>query len=413
MAWEYNRDCSCGGCRAFGTGEHVNPPKLASRASHEAAGLEPRCDGRYPVPMHRDEPFPVTYRCGLEAGHQGEHGSGFDSPRPIASPDVNSLQPIAASAERVCLLCGDKESAHTKKEADWRTVPGCTGSYLEAAPPPPACTPLDFTTCSIIELAIRNPNVASYMNEWEGRVTQAEAKVASLSKRTEKHCASCIGGESCWGVYVPTEFAAMHPMKTTERIGPVLIDTSDIAAPPACTGEPGAVWAAPLELDRLADRLEVWAQNEEMIDASFTAHGTDCIKAATILRQPAAPPASDAGARFTVAQVAKAIEAIYAEPVDCSVVSRCLKAVNDLAVAADASNKAPNRRTPAKTTPPIDPVVIRQSDLLDPDAPPMFTAKQVADAAAWVDAYWSNHHELGAMLRDYARLVAERQPEEK
>lgn len=35
-----------------------------------------RCEGRYPVPMKRDEPFDVTYRCGLHQGHLGECGSG-------------------------------------------------------------------------------------------------------------------------------------------------------------------------------------------------------------------------------------------------------------------------------------------------------------------------------------------------
>lgn len=33
-----------------------------------------RCKGRYPVPMPRDEPFPVTYRCGKTNGHAGDHG---------------------------------------------------------------------------------------------------------------------------------------------------------------------------------------------------------------------------------------------------------------------------------------------------------------------------------------------------
>lgn len=35
-----------------------------------------RCDGRYPVPHRRDEPFDVTYRCALTRGHQGPHGNG-------------------------------------------------------------------------------------------------------------------------------------------------------------------------------------------------------------------------------------------------------------------------------------------------------------------------------------------------
>jgi len=39
--------------------------------------MSERCDGRYPVPQTtppREEPFDVTYRCGLHQGHQGPHG---------------------------------------------------------------------------------------------------------------------------------------------------------------------------------------------------------------------------------------------------------------------------------------------------------------------------------------------------
>lgn len=34
----------------------------------------------------------------------------------------------------------------------------------------------------------------------------------------------------------------------------------------------------------LAERLESWAQNEEMIDQHFLKHGKDCLKAAEIAR---------------------------------------------------------------------------------------------------------------------------------
>jgi len=47
------------------------------RLEHEPGGGQ-RCDGRYPVPQTsppRDEPFEVTYRCALEDGHEGAHGS--------------------------------------------------------------------------------------------------------------------------------------------------------------------------------------------------------------------------------------------------------------------------------------------------------------------------------------------------
>lgn len=35
-----------------------------------------------------------------------------------------------ATSDPRCHLCGDRKSKHTKSEADWRTVPGCTGSYV-------------------------------------------------------------------------------------------------------------------------------------------------------------------------------------------------------------------------------------------------------------------------------------------
>lgn len=36
---------------------------------------------------------------------------------------------------------------------------------------------LDWRTCGIVELAIRNPNVASYIEHWEGRALRAEAQL--------------------------------------------------------------------------------------------------------------------------------------------------------------------------------------------------------------------------------------------
>lgn len=33
--------------------------------------------------------------------------------------------------ERKCWMCGELESKHTKKAADWRTMPGCIGHYKD------------------------------------------------------------------------------------------------------------------------------------------------------------------------------------------------------------------------------------------------------------------------------------------
>lgn len=43
-----------------------------------------RCEGRYPVGHQRDEPFEVTYRCALMAGHTGPHGSEQSDSQPPA-----------------------------------------------------------------------------------------------------------------------------------------------------------------------------------------------------------------------------------------------------------------------------------------------------------------------------------------
>lgn len=40
----------------------------------------------------------------------------------------------------------------------------------------------------------------------------------------------------------------------------------------------------PDDLRALLERLESWAQNEEMIDASYLQHGLDCMEAANALR---------------------------------------------------------------------------------------------------------------------------------
>jgi hypothetical protein len=53
--------------------------------------------------------------------------------------------------------------------------------------------------------------------------------------------------------------------------------------------EPAAA-SVPLLIDQLADRLEDWAQNEEMIDQFFLGHGKDCNEAAKLLRALSSAP---------------------------------------------------------------------------------------------------------------------------
>jgi hypothetical protein len=61
------------------------------------------------------------------------------------------------------------------------------------------------------------------------------------------------------------------------------------ALEPAERSEPAAA-SVPLLIDQLADRLEDWAQNEEMIDQFFLGHGKDCNEAAKLLRALSSAP---------------------------------------------------------------------------------------------------------------------------
>ena len=47
--------------------------------------------------------------------------------------DEAPLAPAPAEKDR-CMLCGEPRGAHTKSEADWRTVPGCTGLFKRENP---------------------------------------------------------------------------------------------------------------------------------------------------------------------------------------------------------------------------------------------------------------------------------------
>jgi hypothetical protein len=40
-----------------------------------------------------------------------------------------------------------------------------------------------WRTWGVIEIAVRNPNVSSYMEHWEGRALKAEAELARLSQQ--------------------------------------------------------------------------------------------------------------------------------------------------------------------------------------------------------------------------------------
>lgn len=69
----------CQGCSRFSEREPD-----ASDPRPTAATQNWRCDGVYPVPHRRDEPFGVTYRCALPKGHEGPHGA--EGTPPLGAP---------------------------------------------------------------------------------------------------------------------------------------------------------------------------------------------------------------------------------------------------------------------------------------------------------------------------------------
>lgn len=67
---------------------------MAELMLHVAKRIAPRCDGRYKVPG-RAEPFEVTYRCLLDAGHSGPCGS---------APSVERVEALELSDEDLSLV---------------------------------------------------------------------------------------------------------------------------------------------------------------------------------------------------------------------------------------------------------------------------------------------------------------------
>jgi hypothetical protein len=120
-----------------------------------------RCEGRYPVPQARDEPFEVTYRCALSVGHLGPHRS-----EPITDGADDRLGPIgiyeralrSIAANSCCTSC--REAALVAEAA------------LREAEPPQECG--NFTP---LKDGLRAPSIADhYGHGWRaGRNAQMSA----------------------------------------------------------------------------------------------------------------------------------------------------------------------------------------------------------------------------------------------
>jgi hypothetical protein len=70
-----------------------------------------------------------------EAIRESERITRADLDIIVRSSEADAIPPGpegATAKEPICYTCGEPKSKHTKKEADWRDVPGCTGHYSEA-----------------------------------------------------------------------------------------------------------------------------------------------------------------------------------------------------------------------------------------------------------------------------------------
>ena len=173
-----------------------------SRASAELAGLRlissspapvleaQRCDGRYPVGHPRDEPFPVTYRCGRQQGHEGPHGADDNSPQPIEQRPNNRAEPIPASSRGQephhmkhgdSTLCG---AARVRGNSyyEWAYVdcPDCLAKRLGegAGLVSPEGQTLKYPTCG------EHGPMALQMARWECATCGAVDEVAAWDERT-------------------------------------------------------------------------------------------------------------------------------------------------------------------------------------------------------------------------------------
>lgn len=79
-----------------------------------------------------------------------------------------------------------------------------------------------LTTSGIVEVSIRNPNVADYMRHWEARAEAAEAQVATLQAKLEKAAEAL-------------EPFAQGGAAVTHAFGEALFPDNSMAFPTGCT----------------------------------------------------------------------------------------------------------------------------------------------------------------------------------
>lgn len=81
-----------------------------------------RCDGRYPVSHPRDEPFDVTYRCGLDVGHSGAHGRGAELRFEVAMPEHEARRTLADTCRWLADLHRDNDAESEVTSGEWGHV---------------------------------------------------------------------------------------------------------------------------------------------------------------------------------------------------------------------------------------------------------------------------------------------------
>lgn len=119
-------------------GEEADRLQPIERGDSDRPQPVSRCGGRYTVPHKRSEPFPVTYRCGLQEGHTGEHGAKASQPPPEA---LSALSQKWRNTADICVTIANRESTDLRSRAELRIQASVSRTHadeLDALSAPPA-----------------------------------------------------------------------------------------------------------------------------------------------------------------------------------------------------------------------------------------------------------------------------------